>query len=91
MVMRENGVAQIVEIAGAGLAVIALSLPLALMKPTPPDLVGLTPDAADALWPAKLPHALIAFRIVDQIIDSEHANSMLRPVSLLKTTAGRET
>jgi hypothetical protein len=84
MVMSEDRIGQVVEIAVAGLAVIALSLPLSLMEAAPPNLVGLTPDAADALRPAELAHALITFRVVDQIVDSEHAGSMRRSVSLSK-------
>src|SRR5262249_55662053 len=90
MVVREDRIGQIVKVAITSLAVIALPFTLALVHPASPDTVGLTPDASDALRPADLAHALVAFRVVYQVIDSEHAGSMLRSVSLSKS-AGRES
>src|SRR5262249_46742718 len=89
MVMREDRIGQIVKIAVTSLAVIALPFTLALVQPTSPGSVGLTPDASDAIRPAYLAHTLVAFRVVYQVVDSEHAGSMLRSVSFSKS-AGRE-
>jgi hypothetical protein len=89
MVVREDRIGQIVKVAIISLAMIALPFTLTLAQPAASDLVGLTPDASDAIRPADLAHALVAFRVVYQVVDSEHAGSMLRLVSLSKS-AGRE-
>ncbi len=89
MVVREDRIGQIVKVAVTSLAVIALPFTLALMRPASPDLVGLAPDASDAVRPTDLAHALVAFRVVYQVVDSEYAGSMLRSVSLSKS-AGLE-
>jgi hypothetical protein len=85
MVMREDRIGQVVKVAITSFAVIALPFTLTLMHAASPDLVGLTPDASDTVRPADLAHALVAFRIVYQVVDSEHAGSMLRSVSLSKS------
>jgi hypothetical protein len=76
--MGEDRIGQIVKIAFASLAVIALPFTLALVQSGPLDLVGLTPDASDTIRPAYLAHALIALRVVYQIVNSEHTTGMLR-------------
>ena len=85
MVIGEDRISQIIKIAVASLAVIAFPFMLALVQPATSDLVGLTQDASDALRPAYLAHALIELRVVYQIVDSEHATSMLRSVPLSKS------
>src|SRR5438128_12443817 len=85
MMMREDRVSEIIEVAATGLAAIALTFTLALMPPAPFDLVGLTPHTADAFRPAYLPHTLIALRVVDEVVDLEHMRSMLFWVSLSKS------
>ena len=74
--MGEDRIGQIIKIAFASLAVIAL----ALAQSAPLDLFGLMPDAPDTIRPAHLAHALIALRVAYQIVDSEHITSMLRSV-----------
>jgi hypothetical protein len=49
MMLREDRIGQVVEVAAAGFTMVALTLALALMKPTPPDLIRAAADAADAL------------------------------------------
>ena len=48
------------------------------------DLVGLAPDTSDAFGPAELAHTFIALRVVYQVVESEHIDSMRRPVFLIK-------
>lgn len=88
MVMRKERIGQIIKITVTSLAVIALPFTLALVQSAPFNLVGLTPDAADTIRPTYLTDTLIAFRVVYQGVDSEHAGSMLRSFSLSKS-AGR--
>ena len=84
MVMCENRIGQIVEVPAAGFAMIALPFALALMHSALLDLVGFAPDTSDAFRPAELAHTFITLRVVYQVVESEHIDSMRRPVFLIK-------
>ena len=85
MMMREDRVGQIIEVAATGLTVIALRFRLAKVSPAPCELVRLAPDAADTFRPAQLAHTLRALRVVYEVVDLEHIRSMLFSVSLSKS------
>jgi hypothetical protein len=48
------------------------------------DFVGFAPDASGALGPTELAHTFIALRVVYRVVESEHIDSMRRPVFLIK-------
>jgi len=89
MMMREDRIGQVVKVAAAGLAMVALTLALALMKPAPSDLIRAAPDASDACGPAHLANTLVALGVVDEVVDPEHAGSMFFSVPMSKSWGDR--
>ena len=84
MVMGQNGVGHIVEVGVTSSAAIARSVTWPLVNAALPNIVGFTPGAFDPMGPATLANGFIAFRAIDQIVDSEHPGSMPRSDSLSK-------
>ena len=82
--IRENGVGQIIEVGMTRVAPVALPVTLALMDAAFPDIVGFTPGAFDSIGPTKPANGFIAFRVIDQGVNSEHLGSMPRSNSLSK-------
>ncbi len=84
MVIGENRIGQIVEASSAGFTMIALPLVLALRQAALLDLVGFAPNTSDAFGLAELAHTFIVLRVVYQVVESDHTDSMRRPIFLIK-------
>jgi hypothetical protein len=85
MVVREDGPGQVIKITATGVAMIALSFSLAQVHPAAFDVLRVAPDASEAFRPAHLTDSFVALCIVYQVVDLEHAGSMLDSISLSKT------
>lgn len=81
---REDGQRQIIKVTVTGVAMITLALALALMQPASLDVFSFTPDASDPFRPAHLSYTLVAFRVVYQVVDLEHIQSMPFSISFSK-------
>lgn len=84
MMLRKDGIGQIIKITVTGSAMVALPFFLPLIVSTLFDLVGVTPSALDASGPAQLTHSREAFGIIDQVIELEQVLSMRRGARFLK-------
>jgi hypothetical protein len=76
VVAGEDGVGQVVEAAGAGSALVALSLRLGVIPALLDDVGRIAIGAADALGPAEVPDDLEALGIVDDRLDIEHRGAV---------------
>ena len=81
----EDGPGQVIEISAALPAVIALAGTLSIVAPTFPDVAGPAVRTLQAIGPAHLADGFITFVVINQLLHTDHADSMQAMTSLSKT------
>ncbi len=69
----ENGTSQIIKLLPTRLALVSLSITVAVMMPAFLDVRRIAVRAVNPIWPAQVAHHFITLRIVYQLLDTYHA------------------
>jgi hypothetical protein len=72
MMVGEDRPGQVIEVAAASPAMVALAGVLCVIAPALDDVTRLTVGAPDAIRPAYLPHGLIALAVINQVMNLDH-------------------